>query len=158
MRGIVIVTVGVVAVVVALSGCFANLRATEGAAPIALPPDFDGGEGMLAYSGFRAHSADEEQHLVRADDSQLARPAFCGAYQDGVRKAGDDCTVEDADTRWGEYWGPWTINASWDGAGEDLVETERNLQRRVVVAFSQDGQAVAWWAGARHADGSMAVE
>lgn len=155
-HGVCMFRLAAVAMVLGLTGCLGP--AALGPAPVERPADWDAGVMVLAYSGFRAHSADEEQSLVPPDNMTLPRPAYCGAYQDGVRQAGDTCAVADRDTRWGGDWGPWTIVASWGGRGEDLVETEQDPSRRTVVAFDGAGTPVAWWAGARHPDGSMVIE
>lgn len=146
----------VVVLTVLLCGCFEP--APTGEAPVERPADWDQGAGLLAYSGFRAHSADERQSLVPPENATVARPAYCGAYQDGQRSGWDTCAVSGPDGSYGGDWGPWTIEASWDGRGEDLVETERAPERRTVVAFDAGGEPVAWWAGARHPDGAMAIE
>lgn len=122
------------------------------------PADWDQGVELLFYEGFRAHSADESRRLVPPENTTVAPPAYCGAYQDGERKGRDACAVQGADTSFGRTMGPWTIHASWDGRGEDLGATERDEARRTVVAFDAAGVPVAWWDTKAHPDAAMAIE
>lgn len=142
-----------IAALVLLAGCI------EGPAPKERPADWDQGAELVFISGFRAHSADETRDLVLPANVSLARPAYCGAYQDGVRKALDSCTViaPYEPMYWDQSW-DWGIEASWDGRGEDLVEQEQDESRRTVVAFDADGVPVAYWDTAAHPEAAMAIE
>ena len=138
---------------VLLAGCI------EGPAPVERPADWDQGVELVYISGFRAHSADEDRRIVPPENTTIATPAYCGAYQDGVRKARDTCTVlaPFAPMYWDESWA-WGIEASWDGWGDNLIEQERDESRRTVVAFNADGVPVAFWDTKAHPDARMAIE
>lgn len=143
-----------VAALVLLAGCI------DGPAPKERPADWDQGVELMFISGFRAHSADEDRQIVPPEGTDVEVPAYCAAYQDGVRKAGDSCTVITPYDPM--YWdhGPydWGIEASWDGRGDDLIEQERDESRRTVVAFDDGGVAIAYWDTAAHPDAMMAIE
>lgn len=143
------------ALVLPLSGCVTP----PGPAPVERPADWDEGEELVFISGFRAHSADEDRQIVPMEDSTLAAPAYCGAYQNGVRQVADTCSVISPYSP--QYWDhdhPWGIEASWDGRGDDLVEQEQDESMRTVVAFDAAGVPVAYWDTAAHPEAAMAIE
>jgi hypothetical protein len=131
-----------------LAGCLEpNIRITD-AWPVDRPVDWDRSPELVAYDGFRSHSADQE--VAAAPEEQgTPEPAGCAAYQDGKRDRLDTCEVHGPDTRFGRDEGPWTIHATWDGRGEDLIEQERDESRRTVVAYAADGAVVAHLKAAR---------
>lgn len=117
---VVVRILGLVALLAA--GCLEpNLRITDDW-PIDRPEDWDRSPELVAYDGFRAHSADQEV-AAAPEDPGTSEPAGCAAYQDGRRDRFDTCEVRGPDTRFGRDEGPWTIHATWDGRGEDLIAT-----------------------------------
>jgi hypothetical protein len=124
-----------------LAGCLEPTVRITDPWPVDRPGDWDQSAELVAYDGFRAHSADQTVDAAPRD-AGLARPAGCAAYQDGRRDRFDTCAVVDADRR-APSGATWTVHATWDGSGEDLVAQERDEGRRSVVAYAADGTAVA---------------
>ena len=138
-----------------LAGC-----ADEGRVVGEHPADWDQGAPLVAFQGWRYHSADEGQRLYAPGAGPA--PERCVAYQDATARSTDRCEVEGPRQAWNEQGeqvtrGPWTLNATWDGAGEDLVATERDPSRRTVVAFDGEDRPAFFWDGIRR-EGPMAIE
>ncbi|HJQ93654.1 MAG TPA: hypothetical protein VJ874_05145 [Candidatus Thermoplasmatota archaeon] len=145
-------------VALVLSGCVGNDR-FDGTRP----DDWQAGAPLLAFEGGKSHDADETYSLRLANASDApAQPVRCIAYQDGRHAVGDECAVVPAGrTTWeGTAIEGWTLDASWDGRGQDLHEdVELNRGGRTVVAFAEDGSIVAHWDGmAMDPNGSFSTE
>jgi hypothetical protein len=143
---------------IALGGCVGN-DLFDGERP----DDWQEGAPMLAFAGGKAHNADQTFSLRLVNGSAVPlQPVRCVAYQDGRHARGDDCAViAPGRTTWdGAAIGGWTLDASWDGHGQRLVEdVEQHPDRRTVVAFDPAGAAVAYWDGlSLDEDGDFSTE
>lgn len=138
---------------ISLSGCANHLQQDR-------PADWNTGLALSAYAGGKTHSAHEDYDLRPLENG--TQPSRCVAYQEAREDDRDSCTVygprEDRDA--GRTFGPWTIEATWDGAGERLHEdVELHPERRTVVAFDEKGAVIAHWDGLRRdPDGSFWTE
>ncbi len=126
------------------------------------PADWQSGAELVAFRGSKSHHADEAYGLAPVAGEAIAMPAHCVAYQEGRHHRLDKCAVVPGNVSLGgdgTVWGPWTLQVSWNGWGERLYEdVELHPERRTVVAFDDEGNPVAWWAGQRAANGWFSTE
>jgi hypothetical protein len=115
----------------------------------ALPPDWQRGIGLNASVMGGSHSGGRWATLY--PNGTLEKPSSCKAYRNADHHSRDSCTLRDPQYSW-EANKPWLINAGWAGCPGGGFEgcpegTYPPPYQQRVVAFDQNGTAVAWWDG-----------